>query len=107
MAVPFSSSGGPRHLSEVRLENVLQRHSLSAEKGSIQRDRVPHHVDEARAIRIEELNHRVLELVVKRTRIMRRAIAGRGAVESMAQPVMPSMQPSIHQPSRILRLGAP
>jgi hypothetical protein len=64
-------------------------HPLGVEEGTVKRDCVTHRADEAGAIAVEERDDHLFELV------------------SMAQPVTPSMQPSIHQPSRMLRLGTP
>ena len=67
-----------------------------------------HHFQEPVAVLIERWNNRVLEFVVDAASFWR--LGGCPAVEPslpMDHPVTPSMYPSIHRPSRTLRLGTP
>ena len=62
-------------LGKVSLQDILQKHSLGAEEGAIERDRVTHRVDEAGTISVEKRNDHLVKLVVQRKGVDRSAVA--------------------------------
>ena len=86
---------------------VLLDHSMAVEERAVQCDRVTHDVDEALAV----ARGRAEESVAPACRTWRCVHRGRRRRRSssspIAQPVTPSMHPSSHQPSGMLRLGTP
>jgi hypothetical protein len=62
-------------LGKVSLQDILQKHSLGAEEGAIERDRVTHRVDEAGTISVEKRNDHLVKLVVQRKAVDRSADA--------------------------------
>jgi len=86
----------------------LLQHALGSEKGAIERNGVTHDTDEALLVAIEQRHNDLREFVVERRRILVPVIVcGQAAVIGPAQPVTPSIHPSIHQPSSTLNEGTP
>jgi len=67
-----SECRGPRLFStKISFRHVLQHHALRVEEGTVERDGVPHDVDEPVAIVVEERNDYSLQLVVERGGVAR------------------------------------
>src|SRR5262249_9863302 len=55
---------------KIRLHHVLLQHALGIEKGAIERDGMPHDVEEALLVAIEQWHHHLLEFVIERCGVL-------------------------------------